>query len=342
MRVGIVTFHYARNYGAFLQARQLLNFIASLGHHAELVDYRNPSLEKMHRNAIYQGRRFWLVPARRIRWNRFEHALALLPRSPVYRHANAIDWSRYDAVVYGSDEIWNFISHAHGFDPVYFGEGPPPGVRRIAYAPSLGELSADVALPGIISRHLDRFDAISARDDNTAQFIKRCTGDLPPCVVDPVLINGPKAVHPRQHGDLLVYGALNDPARINYIRTWMTRNARSSKSFFYRNGWCDQNKIAAGPDEFIAALKQASHVLTTTFHGTLLAIVHGVPFTTIRMADAVNKFAPVLDTLPLRKRLIVAGNEPVPVDDEIDYPVCHARLDAYASASRQFIQRALL
>lgn len=341
MRIGIITFHYARNYGAFLQARSLLNFIASLGHRTELIDYRNPRLERMHRRGIYQGRRLWLIPARSRRWNRFEQALALLPRSPVYRHREEIDWSRYDAVVYGSDEIWNFMSHAHGLDPVYFGEGPPSRVKRVAYAPSLGELSADVAPCEIIALHLNRFDAISARDDNTARFIERCTRHAPQRVVDPVLIEEPEPLHPKPQGDVLVYGALNAPARISHIRDWATSNGRSCMSYFYRNGWCNGNEIAAGPDDFIAALKQASHVITTTFHGTLLALAHGIPFTTIRETNEVKKFTPILDVLQLRQRLIVGEDEPLPLEDEVDYPACHARLEAQATASRRFLEHAL-
>ena len=46
MRIGILTFHNANNYGAVLQAYGLQQTIRLLGHDCEIVDYRNIEIER--------------------------------------------------------------------------------------------------------------------------------------------------------------------------------------------------------------------------------------------------------------------------------------------------------
>lgn len=43
MKVGIITFHAATNYGAVLQAFALQKYIMSMGHKCVLIDYRTAS-----------------------------------------------------------------------------------------------------------------------------------------------------------------------------------------------------------------------------------------------------------------------------------------------------------
>ena len=48
MKIGILTFHRAHNYGAVLQAYALVTYLRSIGHEAEIVDYRPESIESAH------------------------------------------------------------------------------------------------------------------------------------------------------------------------------------------------------------------------------------------------------------------------------------------------------
>ena len=49
MRIGILTFHNANNYGAVLQAYCLQETLRRIGFDVEIVDYRNPLIEsRMH------------------------------------------------------------------------------------------------------------------------------------------------------------------------------------------------------------------------------------------------------------------------------------------------------
>ena len=48
MRIGILTFHYAHNYGAVLQAYALLTKIKAIGHEVEFINYVLPRIEQVY------------------------------------------------------------------------------------------------------------------------------------------------------------------------------------------------------------------------------------------------------------------------------------------------------
>ena len=49
MRIGIVTFHRAVNYGAVLQTWALYKFLADLGHDVNVIDYRCQDIENVYK-----------------------------------------------------------------------------------------------------------------------------------------------------------------------------------------------------------------------------------------------------------------------------------------------------
>ena len=49
MRIGILTFHRAHNYGAVLQCYALQEVLSRMGYRVEIVDYRQPFIESFYR-----------------------------------------------------------------------------------------------------------------------------------------------------------------------------------------------------------------------------------------------------------------------------------------------------
>ena len=48
MKVGILTFHRAENFGAMLQVFALQQYLRKLKHDVEIIDYRNKTIESMY------------------------------------------------------------------------------------------------------------------------------------------------------------------------------------------------------------------------------------------------------------------------------------------------------
>lgn len=65
MKIGILTFHNAYNYGAVLQAYALQNFLIENGFSVEIINYRNKTVDNSYRLFRWRSmpkRKFWKIP----------------------------------------------------------------------------------------------------------------------------------------------------------------------------------------------------------------------------------------------------------------------------------------
>ena len=53
MKIGIVTFHRATNYGATLQAYALVSYFKSLGHETEIIDCKSEGMASLFLSLIH-------------------------------------------------------------------------------------------------------------------------------------------------------------------------------------------------------------------------------------------------------------------------------------------------
>ena len=165
MKIGILTFHRAENFGAVLQVYALQRFLQEKGHEVQVIDYRNRHIEAMYhifnpyvlflRKNIFKSliaylSRFRNVGGRKQCKRKYEHFrneyLKISGRCK--NVADVADF--YDCIIAGSDQIWN-LHLTGGLDPNYFlaykkGEGK----KKIAYA-----ASSETDPKGLISCHSD-------------------------------------------------------------------------------------------------------------------------------------------------------------------------------------------
>src|SRR5919112_638062 len=146
MKVGVLTFHKCINYGSFWQARCLMNWLRARGHEAELMDHDCACIRRAEARCALQPK----LPARTPRHElkayptkprRFIEAVAGLPLSPRFSLHEPEAASDYDAIVVGSDEVWNFRHPWYGSKPIFFGDGLKAD-RFVSYAASFGNHSA--------------------------------------------------------------------------------------------------------------------------------------------------------------------------------------------------------
>ena len=162
MKIGIITFHYAHNYGAVLQAFALCSKLRKEGYDAKIVDLRRSfiynqylplELSYFYNNYRCQNSKllslikackcYWTNRKRDMQWKRFNKFInKVLPRTKRIFKVNEIDKLGLDAYISGSDQIWN--DHlTNGFDSLYFCDGFGIDKLKIAYAASNGFESID-------------------------------------------------------------------------------------------------------------------------------------------------------------------------------------------------------
>lgn len=350
-RVGVLTFHRCYNYGSYWQARCLVEGLRGLGHDAELLDHHCAIVQRAETRCLFQP----TLPARTDRADlaaykrkgrAFEAAFTALPLSSRFGLHTPGDAGAYDAIVVGSDEVWNFQHPWYGHKATFFGEGLN-AERLVAYAASFGNHDAAHGMNDWWADRLGRFAAISVRDANSHALVEGALASPPPLVLDPCL-QFPEAIVapalPTNAPYLLLYGhGFPDWLAAALVR-WRTRTGIRIVSIGYRNALADEQRLDAGPAEFAALMAGAAAVVTNFFHGCVFALVNGKPFATAPSAYRFNKVRDLTAALGATDRIVGPDEADARLDELLATPPGPAVNGAIArlrAQSQAFLHAAL-
>ena len=342
MRVGIVTFSAAYNYGAALQCRCLLEVLRGLGLEAYVLDYRPAYLTEPYKilKPYYFKKlsillslpwRFWGAWRRDRLFRQFQKTL-----SPVPFGAGGVD-----AVFFGSDQIWNPCI-CRGLDPVFFAAIPPfSATRNIAYAASDGSVPLTAIQAAEFQRYLQHFHRIGVREQSLQDRLS-AWGVTSTVTLDPVLLAGrsvlDKMATYRQEGEsyVLTYEAVDNPAVRSLAASLGPRKVISVAREPYSEG---SNRY--GPEEFVALVRDASSVVTTSFHGVALSLLYHKVFYYVETGSpADDRIRSLLTAIGLEGRMVPPGAATLP-HKPIDYSSADAALSVLRARSLDFIKEAL-
>jgi hypothetical protein len=250
---------------------------------------------------------------------------------------------KYDAIVVGSDEVWNLRHPWFGEKPAFFGGGLPTD-RLISYAASFGNFSSWEGIGSPWTDLLARVDHISVRDENSWWMLKNALGIEVPIVLDPALQwaidpdgpwKGPSSPF------ALVYGHNFSEEFVNKIRDWSRRRNLPLLSIGYRNDWADDSWLDADPHDFAHAFARSQAVLTNFFHGCIFSLRNQRPFACEKSPYRSIKISGLMELLETESRLVSPSD---PMDGLLDEPIPDATLDrieALRRASTDYLAQAL-
>ena len=200
MRIAIITFHRAYNYGAVLQCYALYRTLKKLGHECYVLDY----WPKYFYNEYYVHRDFLLTHppvktflnhfrARNIIKDRnqgFENFLKdyleLMPISIVGECVN-VDGVQFDLYITGSDQVWN--DRCARFDRNFFLDFPCARLKkRASYAASFGMKQIPAEKRNEYKRRLSDFAAYSVRENEGKEILSDLLGVNASVNCDPTLL----------------------------------------------------------------------------------------------------------------------------------------------------------
>ena len=330
-RVGILTLHHSYNCGSMLQAFALQETLERMGHEVRVINFSNEGQARLYRvlerpTSLKRIVKDLLLAPRagRIRRNfaayeRFmtEH---LHLDGPVVRHREELDDAGYDVVVAGSDQVWN-VTIDDGDDAYFL-----PWVtraRRVAYAPSFGARSIARFSPDprVHAGWLKDFDALSIRERNGRRWIRELIGVDVPVLLDPTLLLDAGDYAPLEHrppglpGEYLFYYAPSYSRPINrFVAAIAKRHglavvAFNAKTFYVKGMGLTGFVLPAveGPAAYLALIRGAAAVVTTSFHGTVFSTIYRRPFWTVKnggMYHDDDRVLTLLEALGLEDRLV--------------------------------------
>lgn len=366
MKIGILTYHRAENYGALLQAYALRTYLLQSGYDVEFVDYWPDYHEDYYR--IFPRYRFrsgrlliklnclynlivWGIPRheRKVVMQRFmTQYLGLAPKA---RYTNDKDFCReFDVVVYGSDQIWrkqNLPRH-RGLDLWYFGASNIEA-RMIAYAASMGPSKLSEKEKGTVRQLLEGFSAISVREASLQGKLESL-GIKSTLVSDPVFLLGKddwlklaESAGRKRDGEYIVfYNLLDTPESTSFANKFSKKTGLPIYEITKKYGFRYLGKRylhSASVPEFLSLIRDARYVISNSFHGVALSVILEKQFYAVGMENRSDRVESLLKVLGISGRYLKdASLEEI---EPIDYEDIRRSLASFSGDSRQFLADAL-
>jgi hypothetical protein len=280
-KIGIITYHNVLNYGAYLQVYSLQNFLEKNNYDVEIINYKSLRFLFLEFRSLF-SKNFIKSLCQLINYLKFYYYRKKIKKSNLSFKKKQISYSKYDLIIFGSDEIWNYKNPLIGYDDVYFGNNCK--TQKISYAVSFGTTKNIEINKNEIVGNLKNFKSITVRDLNSKKIIESLLKKMTEIVLDPVFIYDfhDELKQNNKYEDLkkqiIVYGHHFKNDEINKIINYAKENNKKLISLGYYHNWCDYNLPFINPFELLSIIKNCGCVFTNMFHGVVFSIKYNVNF----------------------------------------------------------------
>lgn len=335
LKIGILTYHRARNYGAYLQAYglcQRLNEEPDID--AEIIDFHMQKEVDFYMHKPNK-KLAWL---RQLKWRMthfstflhekklqktFDAAMEKMLKSKEYLCSDSIEdfqkfvKGKYDVIIAGSDEIW-YMKSLRGFPTPYWLPGDL-GCLKFSYAASSrSDLSQyDKQTINKINILLNGFSYLSVRDETTRKNFCEYL-DLN---TEPVLYSDPSFIYDykpnAEHGrELLKEIKRNKPNKkvavimvslynieaADQIKKELSDEYQLLSVFDWHRGYINVSYLS--PFDWIDVIAGADLICASFFHAICFSVICQKPFIALNIDNKESKLRDVLEGSENMDRLI--------------------------------------
>jgi len=363
MKVSVITRHAVFNYGSLLQTIATHRIIQSLGHDCQIIDYRrededyrkianaflktnpkwNSSLLRRTVYKLLQSPKFYVMGKHfeKLRKDAF-------PVTVRYHCEEALRQNKPVADIYmtGSDQVWGPIG-TDAYDPAFFLSFTDDTDRRVSYAASFGKTDFTDALLEDFHRLLSRYAQITVRERSAVSTIRSMGIENVCQVLDPTLLIRPERWSemivdrfPEQY--ILVYQLHNNPQMLEYAYKLAERTGlplitmSSTAQHLARKG--SKHVFLPSLSQWLGYIKNATFMLTDSFHGTAFAINFGTQFANVLPKGTATRNQSILELTGLTHRVVRDFSDFSLLDEAIDFAHVHGILDQNRQRSLQLLQ----
>jgi hypothetical protein len=261
----------------------------------------------------------------------------------------------YDIYISGSDNVWlldNRFGVSDGGARYYLDFAPKNSIT-LSYAPSMGD-------PIVFDKHLAKLksllgniDFLSVRESSTAEFLSQIAGRVVTTVCDPTLLLS------REDWDLLLPEKVSPPSEKPYLLVYVAHQLDFDSPEFQFSRYISQKLglevVNIGyhfnegrptysnvtVSEFLTYFKNASLVVTNTFHGTVFSIIYRKGFYAFKPRAGPTRIRDLLSTVGLSERFVQSDLEAQVLSPEIDYRDVEDKIQKFRSESLLWLETAL-
>lgn len=351
MKIGILTQPLEDNYGGILQNWALQQVLKDLGHDPITLDYGlkydwGRFILSCGKSVLYKltGRdRHFPHPPRHGRYG------SKYSSEFIYKYINKtkpvkklserlLEVYNIDTIIVGSDQVWR-PSYNEKIENSYLEFAPNFRGRRIAYGVSFGvdEWEYSETQTKSCSVLAKRFDSISVREVSGVKLCKENLNVSAVQVLDPTLLLSDSRYKTLcnkvdvKENFVAVYCIDLTEGKLNLIKNIASKSGLPIKIFSANRG------AELTVEQWLAMFRDASYIITDSFHGTIFSIIFKKPFYTIaNEARGTSRFESLLSSIGLYSRLC-----PEVLYDEIDWTLIDNKLCEFQNKSIQFINASL-
>lgn len=369
MRVGIITYHSAYNFGSVLQAYATQQIVNKIGCKAEIINYRMDSQKEFyayihHVNNFKSFIKYMMTFGKRkalkrraIRFEEFiKENLNLTDEFSGPEEAYVYS-ETFDIYISGSDQIWN--KHSNELKNVDLKYMDPYFLtftkkHKISYASSVVNMTDSELL--YVAKKIKDFSHISCREQDSADKIAKLINRNVETVLDPTLLLSNfdwEKIMCRTKIEGKPYLLLYTLATNNHLLKILGEAKKKAREYdlqlvvlaplataapnIYRVKFIRD----AGPKEFMRLVYDSKYIITDSYHGTLFSINFQKQFFSMNSLEkSDNRVYQILDRLNLRSRIInyiMDAN----FTHELDYSKPMYKLEEYKNESISYLRRSL-
>lgn len=330
--IGIITTSHAINYGAVLQAYALLQAVKSATTaDVEIINYCGNQqvagrciYRKCNRvkNILFNIIIFanWKYKIQRKKiievFDEFKREKLCITGNLLKNKKEIEDSFKYDIMICGSDQIWNMNLFQ---DDIYFlrFEDKFPDIKYISYGASVAEKMSIVQERKFLE-NIQHFDAISIREKETAMMVEQLSKKNVAAVVDPVyLLTREQWVSFANESQMVLKG--------EYVLIFMIGHTDTDQVIIDKLcGKSDVKKVIinlhpimywkgdiyvsdASPIDFVSLIKNASFIITDSFHATSFSIIFNKEFYSIRRSTRNSRIENLFQIFSIPNRYVEAN-----------------------------------
>lgn len=369
MKVALLTFHNALNYGAALQVYASQQAIKDMDVDCEVIDYVNEhrkdsynmgghAKKELKKKNLFAALKYCVgslfMRRRRKEFLKFydEHLNCTSQRYSSSKEAEALN-GEFDKFIVGSDQVWNYNNN--GKDFAYLLDFVDDDNKKISYSSSFGLATIPDNLKESYIENLKRIKYLSTRESYGVQLIKGLTGRDAELVLDPVfLLNKEQWLSlcenaPKKGRHIFCY--IN---RLSQWRDFLAQTKYPVNGFQIHKltrhvtakDFLDPTvKVAysISPIEFIETIASAELVVTASFHCLAMSILLNVPFVAVLTGDQGRdeRVLNILKITGLETRIFDKNMTSDVVNKPIDFMQVETKIEEYRKKSIDFLVNAI-
>lgn len=263
-----------------------------------------------------------------------------------------------DCYITGSDQVWTMLLSNEN-NKAYFLDFGDSKVKRISYAASFARKSYPNELIGELKTQLKKFDAVSVREKEGIDICVEAGREDTVCVLDPTFLldssyynNLFTNISTPDHYIFVYSINIRKPEELSWKEVVRYSKAQrieiitttSSGHFAGREILSDTKYLYATIPEWLAFIKNADIVFTTSFHGIAFCLIFNTPFVYFPLsgqgAKGNGRVLNLLNSLGLESR-VYQGNLERIIDNNIDWFKVNKSLFKFKEDSCYYLNSAL-